>query len=73
MPLLRLLVRPLWGFEADCHGLPHCIQKACLVSTLAPNDDGVDWVHHPLQSVMALIASIVIGNGLIACCCLLQL
>jgi hypothetical protein len=25
MPLLRLLTKPLCGFDADCHGLPYCI------------------------------------------------
>jgi hypothetical protein len=46
MPLLCLLTRPPCGFKADCHGLPHCIWGAPLVSALASHNDCIDHIHH---------------------------
>ncbi len=44
-----------------------------LVSTLALHNDGVDCIHCNQWWLWSLIVPIVIGNGIIACCCLLQL
>jgi hypothetical protein len=42
---LVVFVNKPCGFEADCHGLPHCIWGAPLVSDLASHDGFVDFVH----------------------------
>ncbi len=50
MPLLHSLARPPCGFEADCHGLPHCIERIAL------------WVIWHL-TMKTLIVSIAIGDS----------